>query len=269
MRRLPLGLLLVLLARPVLAQRTGDQAKITLGITGGLVTGGSLWAVDAQPYTPTGASQADTLSLARSISTSFTFGLTTSYYPSNHLGLTGEIALLGLGTKTSCRVTRTQGAGETRDLCTSLAQSNTAATSVGISIGAAYRIASRQDISPFVSARLGALISEESTVDLRGYYFTADSANVNTQQITVPIFDDPNKNRIDIYGQLTAGFAFNAGHGYQIRLEGRDNYVRLPVPLSASAEGSGQFTRGRVGKHLFSVVLGFDIILEKKRGRRY
>jgi len=166
-------------------------------------------------------------------------------------------------------VSHTAGAAETRDLCTSLGQSNTAATSVGVSIGAAYRIASRQDISPFVSARIGALISEESTVDLRGYYFTPDSANVNTQQITVKVFDDPNKNRIDIYGQLTAGFAISAGHGYQIRLEGRDNYVRLPVPLSPSNESSGKFTRGRVGKHLFSVVLGFDIVLEKKRGRRY
>ena len=269
MRRLSAALLLLLLARPVLAQRTGDQAKITLGITGGLVTGGALWSVNGQPFTPPGAFVADTLDLARSLSTSFTFGLTTSYYPGNHLGFTGEIALLGLGSKTSCRITATAGSDSTRDVCNSLGQSNTAATSVGVSVGAAYRIASRQDISPFVSARVGALISEESTVDLRGYFLSTDQGTLNTQQITVKVFDDPNKNRIDIYGQVTAGFAINAGHGYQIRLEGRDNYVRLPVPLSPSNESTGKFTRGRVGKHLFSVVLGFDIVLEKKRGRRY
>ncbi|MEO8029248.1 MAG: hypothetical protein ABI765_00295 [Gemmatimonadota bacterium] len=267
MRRLSAALLLILLARPALAQQTGDQPKITLGITGGLVTGSSLWSVDGQPYTPSGAFSADTLSLSRNLSTGFTFGLTTSYFPGSHLGLTGEIALLGLGSKTTCTITATHGSSETSDLCHSLGLSNTAGTSVGISLGGVYRIASRQDVSPFFSVRIGALISEESTVDLRGYYFS--DTLIASQQVTVPVFNDPNKNRIDIYGQLAAGFAIAAGHGYQIRLEARDNYVRLPVPLGPSAEGSGIFPRGRVSKHLFSVVLGFDIILEKKRGRRY
>lgn len=269
MRRLTAALCLMLLARPALAQ-TGDEARITLGVTGGLLTGGSLWTVNGQPFTPPhlGAS-ADTFNLARSLSTSFTFGLTSSYFPTNHLGVTGEIALLGLGSKTSCKVTATTGFAETRDLCNSLGNAKTSSSTVALSLGGIFRVASRQDVSPFISAKIGAMISEESIADLSGTYLTLDSASVSTQQVTVPIFNDPGKTRVDIYGQVGAGFTFNAGHGYQLRLEARDNYVRLPVPTGPGQEISGNFTKGRVGKHLFSVIIGFDIILEQKRGRRY
>jgi hypothetical protein len=87
--------------------------------------------------------------------------------------------------------------------------------------------------------------------------------------VTVIIYNDPNKNRVEFYGQLAAGFSFAAGRGYRFRLEARDNSAQLPVPAGPSDPLTGSFPRGSVGKHLFSVVVGFDVLLEKKRGRRY
>lgn len=267
MRRLLAALLLTLLARPALAQATGDQPVITLGITGGWVSGGSLWEVPNQLYQSTDGLAIDTFDLARSLNSGLTFGLTSTYYPNSHLGLTGEIALLGLGSETTCSAKVPSGSTETTDVCSSLAQSNTAGTAVAFSFGGVYRIASREVVSPFISARIGALVSEQSTIDLKGYYYaqTPDGQ----QQVTVTIFDDPNKTRLDFYGQLAVGFSFAAGRGYRFRLEGRDNYVRLPIPTSPSDLSTGAFSRSTIGKHLFSVVVGFDIVLEKKRGRRY
>lgn len=267
MRRLPAAFLLTLLARPVMAQATGDQPVITLGITGGYVGGGSLWEVPKQPYVATGALTTDTFDLSRSINSGFTFGLTSTYFPNNHFGFTGEIALIGVGSETTCSAKVPSGAVETTDVCTSLAQSNTAGTSVAVSLGGVYRIASRNVVSPFISVRVGALVSEQSTIDLRGYYYQQSPDGL--QQVTVIIYNDPNKNRVEFYGQLAAGFSFAAGRGYRFRLEARDNYAQLPVPAGPSDPLTGSFPRGSVGKHLFSVVVGFDVLLEKKRGRRY
>src|SRR5882672_5079789 len=100
MRRLPIALCFILMAGPVRAQRTGDQPVITLGITGGYVASSDLWEVPNQPYLPTGGLATDTFDLSRTLNSGFTFGLTSTYYPSSHLGLTGEIALLGLGSTT-------------------------------------------------------------------------------------------------------------------------------------------------------------------------
>jgi hypothetical protein len=159
------------------------------------------------------------------------------------------------------------GVQESHDVCASLAQSNTAGTSVAMSVGGVYRIASRESISPFISARIGGLIMEQSTIDLKGFFLT-EGPN-GTQQEEVIIFNDPNKTQFEVYGQFAAGFSFTAGRGYRIRLEARDNYVRLPIPTSPSDPVTGAYTKGSVGKHLFSIVLGFDVLLEKKRGRRY
>jgi hypothetical protein len=267
MRRLSTALLLTFLAQPALAQATGDQPVITLGITGGWVVGGDLWQIPNQPYPAANAPVVDTLNLARSLKPGFTFGLTSTYYPNNHLGLTGEIALLGLGTEATCSAKVPSGSTETTDVCTSLGQSNTAGTNVALSLGGVYRIASRQAISPFVSARVGILVMEQSTIDLRGYFYQQTPDGL--QQVTVAIFDDPNKTRVQFYGQLAVGFSFAAGHGYRLRLEARDNYEQLPVPTGPSDPSTGAFPRSTVGKHLFSIVAGFDIVLEKKRGRRY
>ncbi len=265
MRRLSLAVMLLLVAGRVQAQATGDQPTLTLGITGGWVDGAALWEVPNQPYLESGGFVTDTFDLSRSLNSGFTFGVTSSYFPSNHFGFTGEIALLGLGTSTNCTAKFSSGSAEATDLCTSLGQANTASTAVAMSVGGVYRIASREAVSPFISAKGGIQISEQSTVDLVGYYF--DQAN--GQQVTVRIFDDPNKTRVEFYAQFGAGFSFSAGRGYRFRLEARDNYVRLPIPDGPSDPNTGAFTTKVIGKHLFSIVLGFDILLEKKRGRRY
>jgi len=59
------------------------------------------------------------------------------------------------------------------------------------------------------------------------------------------------------------------GRGYQFRFEVRDNWVRIPT-VSGPAQRQGlKPPTSTSGKHVLSFTLGFDVVLERKRGRRY
>jgi hypothetical protein len=72
---------------------------------------------------------------------------------------------------------------------------------------------------------------------------------------------------------LGLGFTAAVAKGYQIRWEVRDNIVGIQR-VTGTLPQSGLVSptvppHGRVFKHLFSMTLGFDVVLERRRGRRY
>ena len=84
------------------------------------------------------------------------------------------------------------------------------------------------------------------------------------------IYDDNNKGtRLRPAFGLGAGTTIAAGKGYQIRWEIRDNIVGIQRVTGVSP-GRGQVPPHETAyKHLFSLNVGLDVILERKRGRRY
>ncbi|HTO72511.1 MAG TPA: hypothetical protein VMJ30_01775 [Gemmatimonadales bacterium] len=268
MRRRVVALALLLGAGPIYAQARGEQPVITLGITGGWYAGSTLWEVPDQPFSPPDAGGGtDTFDLARSITPGLTFGVTGYYFLNNHFGLTGEMALIGLGSKTTCVPTVPTGSFQSKDLCNSLAQSSSIGSSVGMVVGGVYRVASREDATPFLSVRAGIRFANTSPIQLEGTYLS--SPNPPQKEFTKVIFYDPDNTRVEFYSQLALGFSFAAGPGYRVRLEIRDNYTRAPIPLGPSDKVTGAYSTGSVGKHIVSIVAGVDFVLEKKRGRRY
>ena len=70
-------------------------------------------------------------------------------------------------------------------------------------------------------------------------------------------------------GALGVGTTIAAGKGYQLRWEVRDNIVGIQRVTSATS-GPGQVPPHETAyKHIFSLNVGFDVILERQRGRRY
>ena len=250
------------LASPVQAQKTADEARLVFTIGAGYVGGGDLWSVTGQPIRVS-SGFVDSLDLSRALKSGLGAQFSGTYFPGEHVGFGGEVTLLGLGTEDGCTVGFTSGDPETQEICTSIASMDRRATSVAISGALVYRVMSKQTISPYGKLNLGFVITQQSLIKVTGQHSTSQGPS------DVPIYVDDSPDRLHPYVGLSLGVTAVAGKGYQFRLEIRDNYVRLPIPAGPTIHEALQPETAVKGKHIFSLMFGFDVVLERKRGRRY
>jgi hypothetical protein len=254
----------LLLAVPVRAQ-TADQARLmfSLGI-GQTSGGGTLWSVGRQPFliSPT---VADSLAITRSFRRSLDLILSGTYFPGDHLGFNVEAQLLGLATEDNCRISSSAVPGrETSDLCRSIGRGERSGSSAALSAGVVYRIASHQPLHPYVRVNAGLLVTQQSFLKTSGTVITVDSLEAQST-----LFEDNRPSSVKPYLSFGGGVVAVIGKGYQFRFELRDNWVRVPrITGTTTRQGlrpPSEFT----GKHILTATIGFDVVLERKRGRRY
>jgi hypothetical protein len=263
MRRLASLFLLLLTPTAVVAQATVDQARLMFTIGVGETTGGgTLWRVN-QPFVAS-PGVTDTLAVGRHFRNSLDVVFSGTYFPGEHFGFNAEAQLLGLGTRDSCTLIATQGAAITSDLCSSLNRRTRSATSAAVSVGVAYRVWSHQVIHPYVRANAGFVVTQQSFIKTTGQH--SDSINGTAD---VPLFDDKTGASVQPYLSFGGGVVAVLGHGYQVRFEVRDNWVRIPAITGPTSRQDLIPASAPVGKHLLSFTVGFDVVLERKRGKRY
>lgn len=252
------GLLLALLPGGVAAQARGDQARLVFTISGAYINGKGLWTVPNQQLTVDGLQ--DNLVLNRNIQSTFGASLGATYYAGQTLGLTTEAFLVGLGYDDSCRLTTTGGSARIAQVCADIDDQEKSAAAVALSVGGIARVASREFISPFVRASVGLLLMNQSSVLTQGE---------NASRALLTIYEDDKRTRIRPAIGLGAGASMMLSRGYHLRWEVRDNIVgieRVSGPVAAVGEIPPHETDY---KHLFSVFIGLDVVLERARGRRY
>lgn len=263
-RLLALVALVGLAGTPLSAQRTADQARLSLGLSAGVTTGTTLWTISGQPIF-TSSVAVDTVLLSRKTRGALAVVFHGTYFPSEHWGFTGEAMLLGLGSEDSCELTFSSGSTTGAEICNSINGQDTPGSAVSLSVGSMYRIMSRRVISPYARVSAGLVISQHSTIQTDGF-FTGPSA----EEVRFTVYDDPGRARgIPVVG-LGAGFTAALGRGYQLRWELRDNIVgldKVSQPTFGTPNLEPQHERG--WKHVWSVTFGFDVVLERRRGRRY
>ena len=264
MRVRPIAALLVFAAIRPLSAQTADQARLILSVGTGIVAGADLWSIPGQPVFQ-GLSTVDTFDLGRRIRPAWGIVFSGTYFPNDHIGYTGKAFLIGLGTEDSCRLRFSSGSGENAAVCTSIQGSQKSATAVAVSTGLIYRTGSHKRVSPYFRGNVGLSISQQSTVRMIGSFFDPN-VNANVDKI---IFSDPKPKRVTWYTSFGAGLTFAAGHGYQVRFEARDNFVGIPVVTGATTHDGLVPTHSVRGKNLFSLLASFDVVLERRRGRRY
>jgi opacity protein-like surface antigen len=254
--------LLAALWTPLEAQRTRDRPTLIFTVSGAYVDGVGLWTVPSQPVPDLSNSAAlvDNFFLKRAIKRSLGAGFSGTYYRGKHLGLTAEAFLLGLGYDDTCRLEEPAQSELNVERCNSIDDKERSAAAVATSVGAIYRVASEEFISPFVRAGVGFLVNNQSPLLVIGQAGLAE----------LVIYDDNNKGtRLRPAFGLGAGATIAAAKGYQLRWEIRDNIVGIQRVTGVSP-GRGQVPpHETVYKHLFSLNVGLDVILERKRGRRY
>ena len=278
MRTLPTAILLLLgagaapLAAPLAAQATRDQARLLLNVSFGYAWGRSLWSVGGQPLYDDGSSPVliDTLRIGRRIRPSLTLGFQGIYYRGDHLGITGEGYLLGIGFDASCARTFASSSPRNQAVCSSLDQTEVSSSAVALSVGLIYRVASRQTISPFGRVAVGATVANQSSFRTVGTFPSVGmNGGLPGEPVEVTIYPDEAATRVTPSGTIAAGFTAVLGPGYQLRYEVRDNIVGVrSVTGPTAVDGVAPQTEMRY-KHLLGMTIGFDVVLERRRGRRY
>ena len=246
----------------VAAQATGDQSSLVFTLSLGFVGGSRLWSSSPQPVQF--INPADTLALERRIRSTLGGGIGGAYFPGENVGFTVEAFLIGLGFEDSCRHLFPSGAASIAEVCASIQGTEKAATSVILSGGTIFRFNSRKSISPYVRANAGLVLSNQSSLRTVGQF-----VNSTGQIVDLFVYSDDHDSRVDPSLALGVGFTAAVAKGYNLRWEVRDNITGIqrvtgPIPTAGFVP-----PHQRVFKHLFSMTLGFDVVLERRRGRRY
>ncbi|HKP49554.1 MAG TPA: hypothetical protein VJU17_06025 [Gemmatimonadales bacterium] len=262
-RRLVCGILTLggcLWTRPGWSQ-TKDQARLIFTVSGGVVRGTDLWDVDAQPVqfiTPT-----DTMALGRDIRTNIGISFAGTYFPGDNFGIAAEAYLLGLGFEDSCRMVFSSGASDVITTCQSIQGATKSASAVTLSAGPVYRFNSRSTFSPYFRGNLGLVFSNQSSIRMVGHFPTAEGT------ADLIVYDDDHESRIDPQFAVGAGFTAAIAPGYQLRWEIRDNITGVQTVTAATPQARTVPPHEMAFKHLFSLSIGFDVVLERRKGRRY
>lgn len=251
------GLLLAALPVSAAAQRSGDRARLVFTVSGAYIAGKGLWSVPDQQLdvdnVPT------SLVLGRNIKNTFGASLAGTYYAGETVGLTAEAFLMGLGYDDACRVNGT-ASDRIMQVCDDINGQEKSAAAVAVSVGGIVRVASREFVSPFARASVGLLVMNQSSVLMQGQ--SASGA-------LLTLYEDDTRTRIRPALGLGVGATMVLSRGYHVRWEVRDNIVgveRVSGPVQLVTQIPPHET---TYKHLFSVFIGLDVILERQRGRRY
>ncbi|HET6797520.1 MAG TPA: hypothetical protein VFH40_10210 [Gemmatimonadales bacterium] len=251
----------MVLPSSVEAQRTGDQARLIFSLSGGVVGGKRLWNISPQPIQPSGA--VDTFAVARRIRSNLVIGFSGTYYPGAHLGLMLEGFLVGLGFEDSCNQLFSTGSSAVASACTSIQGAEKAATSVILSAGPVFRINSQSLVSPYARLGAGLIFSNQSSLSMSGTFESG------TGPVSLPVYTDDHESRVEPAAALGVGFTAAVAKGYQLRWELRDNLVGVQRVTAPSVQSGVTPPHELDFKHLFSLTIGVDVVLERRRGRRY
>ena len=250
------------------AAQRGSQPTLVLTILGGAITGHALWRVDKQPLcvgSGSCTSQYDTLRLSRSVNSSLVLGAAGTYFLSPHVGVHVEISYMGLPVDSNCEglFFNPDTEAKNEQICDDISSQAANGGAIAIFGGLTLRAAPRGSFSPYVRGSIGIVNQSHSTIEVVGGYTDA-SGNAFDRQVIGD--SDPHRNSF-LLG-AAAGFTSPLGPGYQFRLELRDMVTtlnRLTGPANALGVGPVE-TRAY---HHFALTLGFDVVLERSRGRRY
>jgi hypothetical protein len=250
------------------AGQRGSQPTLVLTILGGTVAGHSLWSVAKQPLC-VGAtactSQYDTLRIGRSVGSSLVLGASGTYFPSPHVGVHLEISYLGLPVDSDCTALFLNPDAENKNeqICNDIQAQAANGGAIAIFGGATFRVAPRRSFSPYLRANFGIVNQSHSTVEVVGGYQDGSGTFFDRQ---VVVDNDPHRNSLLLGGAV--GFTSPVGSGYQFRFEVRDLVTSLNR-LTGPANALGVGPTATRNYHHVALVIGFDVVLEQSRGRRY
>ena len=265
-RRLSVLLLLLaaapLAAPPLAAQKQGDQSRLVFTVSAGYTFGRSLWSVASQPVILDGLT--DLYSLERDLHGTWAAELGATFFRGPHLGFTVDLTFIDIATVDSCQLLSNSGSANNATVCASINGATTSALSTAFSAGVILRAASQQKVSPYLRAQGGVFLVNRSTTVLTGAYVNPDQ-----EAVLVNIYPTEGSSSVSAQLALAAGVTIPISKAYHARVEGRATMFGLQaVTGSTDFQGIVPPTETRYLTQ-FSILIGMDLVLERKHGHRY
>jgi hypothetical protein len=274
-----------------LQAQTVDWARVTMGLSVGLHAGSSLWDVVSQPVLSSNMTTGnppipyppDLYHLHRDIRAGFTLAAQGTFFSSPRFGVTFELTYLGLGLSDACTVAHDGGDPALAQACEFVGSSQTFAE--GITPGAGYHPGSSVDhsasatlieggvvlrpfkpaaLQPFFKGMIGFATTPHSTIEMESIY----GAIADTTQGLI-IYQDYTPPAVRPVFTLGAGMTTAPSSGLQFHVEARETFLPLAVVTGPTISQNLQPPNTSVLKGFFSLLVGFDIVLQRERGKRY
>jgi hypothetical protein len=220
---------------------------------------------------PTG--DIDTLGLARYLVPGPVAMLSATYHRSAHLGFIAEAGYFGLPSEQRC----TPPAGgfkpdsEAKNLqaCTRGNGDHRPTSIVGFQAGLVYRGSPSARIVPYARASAGVGFLADSWVRTDGSIQAPQACAQTSGVCQWPLIEGEYTAETTWIASLAVGASMALGTGYRFRFEARDLIASLQMPTGPANPANGLAPVGSAVRHIPVFTAGIDVILERRRGRRY
>jgi hypothetical protein len=263
----------VLGAGRALAQ-SGDRPLLIISMTGGFLTGGTLWTLDRQ-LAPVGSGEIDSLALGRYFRTGYVASVGATVFRSPHFGIAAEMAFLGLGTESRC-APRGPYAFDPQHVneqaCLSAQGYRLPTNATALQGGVAWRALPEARVQPYLRVIGGLALLGGSFVETNGLLSVPTVDTTRPSVVTRTFLTEDRRRELTWIATLSIGVILDLSPGYQLRFEARDILLGLPVvtgPGSIDVALPVAPTRDRT-VHLPAFAVSLDLVLEPvRRPRRY
>lgn len=253
---------LVLAPVGALRAQTSDEARLTLGIAAGYIGSLTLWDVPNQPIAS--ANSPAIFHLRRETHSDISISGQATFYRGPHFGFTGEFTYVGLGNTDSCNLVQDGGDVELVAACNALQGAQGSASTTLVQGGVVFRPLARSFLQPYFKGIVGLAFTPSSTIMTRSTY-----GSIGDTALILTIYKDDNWKAVRPAWTAVFGISTAPSSGYQLHIEVRESWLPLGV-VTGPTTGQGFVPPHKsVIKGFPSILVGFDIVLEKRRGRRY
>lgn len=235
------------------------KPHLAIGVGAGWVGGSSLWDVPAQTIRSVSKGP-DVFHLRRDLGSGVSLSGHLTYFRGEHFGVTGEFTFLGLTGSDECTVVQDGGDAGLLAACSAIAQSPSSVASTIIQGGIIIRPFGDAAIRSYVKGMAGIALTAGSTLAMRSFY---NGRNVLT------IYEDDNVGSTHPTWTLAVGAITALKPGYQVFFEARGSWLsEARVSGPTTAQGSVPASHSSI-KGFPSIFVGFEIVLEQRRGRQF
>jgi hypothetical protein len=249
-----------------LEAQVADESRMSLSLFGGIVqSSADLWSIESQRvgllnFGGTEIS-VDSFSLARQARPGFVLGINGTYFPNPRFGYSFELSLFDPALSTDCSVTFdsrvTNTSNPNRSFCADIGQRKISMSTVNITTSGLFRPFPNAFTQPYFKFIAGFSDVGAGSTEVVGRF------NGNER---VLVFDQ------GAGFQPTLGFGVGVvlpvAPGYGARMELRDHLYRVRA-LDGAADWLAIAPSSLRWTHNVALMVGVDIVLQKKRGRRY
>ena len=252
------------------AAQSRDEPQLVFSIGAGMVAGsGELWSLPAQGVAVGGGTGIDTMGLARRLRPGPVATLSATYHRFRHLGFAAEVGYFGVATEQRCTPPangyKTDAENKNAQACSRGNGAHVQTSMVGFQVGLSYRVATTARLMPYARASAGIGFLANSFIRTEGAITCSAAGDV----CQWPLIEGETTPERAVIGTLAVGASVAISTGYRFRFEVRDLLASLPVPSAPANPANGLAPVGSSLRHIPVFEAGLDVVLERRRGRRY